>query len=136
MLCDLPKGRETISNKWAFKLKLKANGEVDKYKARLVARGFTQEKGFDFNETYSPTVKRPTLRVFMTIAVQFGLHVHQMDMKCAILNGQLEEEIFMQQPKGFEDGTSKVCKLQKSLYFINLCYESASQDASRINLFT
>lgn len=115
-LCELPKGRRAISNKWVFKLKLKANGEIDKYKARLVARGDTQVEGFDYNETYSPTARLTTFRVLMSIAVQFGLHVHQLDVKSAFLNGKLNEEIYMQQPKGFEDGTSKVCKLQKSLY--------------------
>lgn len=115
-LCNLPNGRKPISNKWIFKLKLKANDEIDKYKARLVARGFTQEKGFDFNETYSPTAKLVTFRVLMAISVHFGLHIHQMDVKCAFLNGKLNEEVYMLQPKGFEDGTSKVCKLEKSLY--------------------
>lgn len=115
-LCNLPKGRRTISCKWVFKLKHKANGEIDKYKARLVARGFTQEKGFDYNETYSPTAKLTTFRVLMAIANHFGYHVHQMDVKCAFLNGQLKEEIYMNQPEGFKDGTWQVCKLRRSLY--------------------
>lgn len=115
-LCKLPGNRRPISCKWVFKLKQKANGEVDKYKARLVARGFTQSKGFDYNETYSPTAKLTTFRVLLAIAVHHGYHIHQMDVKCAFLNGQLNEEIYMSQPDGFGDGTASVCKLNRSLY--------------------
>lgn len=115
-LCGLPKDRKTISCKWVFKLKYKANGNVDKYKARLVARGFTQMKGFDYNETYSPTAKLTTFRVLMAIAVHHGYYIHQMDVKCAFLNGFLNEEIYMNQPEEFNDGTRMVCKLNKSLY--------------------
>lgn len=115
-LCKLPRGRKTVSCKWVFKLKQKANGEVDKYKARLVARGFTQSKGFDYNETYSPTAKLTTFRVLLAIAVQHDYYIHQMDVKCAFLNGHLNEEIYMNQPEGFENDTDMVCKLNKSLY--------------------
>lgn len=115
-LCDLPNGRRPISCRWVFKLKYRANGDVDKYKARLVARGFSQEKGFDYNETYSPTAKLTTFRVLLAIANHFGHHVHQMDVKCAFLNGGLNEEIYMSQPEGFENGTAQVCKLNRSLY--------------------
>lgn len=115
-LCKLPGNRRAISCKWVFKLKQKANGEVDKYKARLVARGFTQSKGFDYNETYSPTAKLTTFRVILAIAVHHDYHIHQMDVKCAFLNGHLNEEIYMTQPEGFENGTNMVCKLNKSLY--------------------
>lgn len=115
-LCSLPAGRTPISCKWVFKLKYKSTGEIDKYKARLVARGFTQRKGFDYNETYSPTAKLTTFRVLLAVAVHFNYHVHQMDVKCAFLNGELNEEIYMNQPEGFHNGTSKVCKLNRSLY--------------------
>lgn len=116
VLTDLPPGRKTISCKWTFKLKFKADGTVDKHKARLVARGFTQEKGFDFEETYSPTAKYTTFRVLMSIANQFGYFVEQMDVKSAFLNGRLSEDIYMDQPTGFETEKPKVCKLIKSIY--------------------
>lgn len=116
ILCDLPPGRNPISCKWTFKLKRKANGDVDKYKARLVARGFTQEKGFDYSETYSPTAKLTTFRVLMATANHFGYYIGQMDVNSAFLNGELKEEIYMQQPEGFIKDKSKVCKLIKSLY--------------------
>lgn len=114
-LCDLPEGRKTISSKWVFKLKYKANGDVDKHKARLVARGFTQKLGFDYNETYSPVAKLTTLRILVSIGNHFGMHMEHMDVKNAFLNGQLNEEIYMQQPEGFVKG-NKVCKLNKALY--------------------
>lgn len=114
-LCDLPPGRKPISCKWTFKLKHKANGEVDKHKARLVARGFTQKKGFDYEETYSPTAKLTTFRTLMAIANHFGYHVEQMDVNSAFLNGNLSEEIYMTQPEGFVKDKTKVCKLIKSL---------------------
>lgn len=115
-LCKLPAGRKAISCKWVFKLKYKSNGDVDKYKARLVARGFAQEKGFDYNETYSPTAKLTTFRVLLSIANHFGYHMHQMDVKCAFLNGQLKEDIYMTQPDGCVKEETMVCKLNKSLY--------------------
>lgn len=115
ILCDLPKGRKTISSKWVFKLKRKANGEIDKYKARLVARGFTQKAGFDYTETYSPVAKLVTLRVIISVANHFDMHMEHMDVKNAFLNGDLKEEIYMQQPEGFEKG-NKVCKLVKAIY--------------------
>lgn len=116
VICPLPKGRKPISCKWVFKIKYSSTGEIDKYKARLVARGFTQEKGFDYNETYSPTAKLTTFRVLLAIALHFDYHIHQMDVKCAFLNGHLNEEIYMNQPEGFHDGSSMVCKLNRSLY--------------------
>lgn len=115
-LCNLPRDRRTISCKWVFRLKHRTNGEIDKYKARLVARGFTQKRGFDYNETYSPTAKLTTFRILLAIANHFGYHVHQMDVRCAFLNGQLDEEIYMSQPEGFGDGATRVCKLGRSLY--------------------
>lgn len=115
-LCDLPSDRKAITCKWVFKLKRKANGDVDKYKARLVARGFSQEKGFDYGETYSPTARITTFRVLLAIANHFDYHIHQMDVKCAFLNGDLKEDIYMVQPDGFAKDNTKVCKLRKSLY--------------------
>lgn len=104
----LPVGRKAISCKWVFKLKWKADGDIDKYKARLVARGFSQTQGFDYNETYAPVAKLTTLLILLSIAARKDLKVHQMD-------GDSTEEIFMKLPEGFKKGNI-VCKLNKSLY--------------------
>lgn len=113
-LVNLPKGRKVIDNKWVYKLK--GQGEKTRYKARLVVRGFTQEYGIDYLETFSPVVKHTSIRSILAISACENLNLTQFDVKTAFLNGDLSEEIYMQQPQGFENGTDKVCKLRKSLY--------------------
>lgn len=115
-LVEQPTGRKLIDNKWVFKVKRNSDGEVERYKARLVARGFSQRPGFDFSETYSPVAKMSTLRILLALANQEGWHVHQMDVTCAFLNGVLDEDIYMRQPAGFERGNGLVCKLNKAIY--------------------
>jgi hypothetical protein len=117
-LTPLPKGRKAIGCKWVFRVKRNADGSIEKYKARLCAKGYSQVKGLDFNETFAPVAKFSSLRILLSIAAVQDLEVHHMDVKCAFLNGDLEEEIYMQQPEGFiEEGKeSLVCKLQRSLY--------------------
>ncbi|KAK1684766.1 hypothetical protein QYE76_045614 [Lolium multiflorum] len=107
-----------VGCKWVFKKKLRPDGTIEKYKARLVAKGYTQKEGEDFFDTYSPVARLTTIRVLLSLAASHGLLVHQMDVKTAFLNGELEEEIYMEQPNGFVvDGQEgKVCKLLKSLY--------------------
>lgn len=111
----LPESRRPIDCKWIFKIKRNENGNIDRYKARLVARGFQQQSGFDYNETYAPVAKLTTLRIILAVANQHNLHVHQMDVKCAFLNGDLKEDIFMKLPAGFNK-EDKIVKLNKSLY--------------------
>ncbi len=115
-LVELPANRKVIDNRWVYKLKLKPTGQVDRYRARLVVRGFTQQFGTDYDETFSPVVKLPSVRMVLAIAVAEHMKMEQFDVKTAFLHGELKEEIFMRQPKGFEDGTGRVCKLKKSLY--------------------
>uniref|UniRef100_A0A1Y1K3D6 Reverse transcriptase Ty1/copia-type domain-containing protein n=1 Tax=Photinus pyralis TaxID=7054 RepID=A0A1Y1K3D6_PHOPY len=114
-LVERPSNRAVITCKWIFSRKRNAAGELETYKARLVARGFTQREGFDFNETYSPVAKITTVRLLLALAVERDLEIHQMDVKTAFLNGKLEEDIYMEQPDGFVQG-KLVCKLNKSLY--------------------
>ena len=97
--------------------KLRPDGTIEKYKARLVAKGYTQ-KGDDFFDTYSPVVQLATIRVLLSLAASYGFLVHQMNVKTAFVNGELEEEIYMDQPNGFvsKDQEEMVCKLLKSLY--------------------
>ena len=76
-------------------------GNIEIYKARLVAKGFTQNEGIDYNETFSPVSKKDSLRIIMTLVAHFDLDLQQMDMKTTFLNGNLEEEVYMKQPKDF-----------------------------------
>nr|PNR28833.1 hypothetical protein PHYPA_027525 [Physcomitrium patens] len=96
----LPPHRKAITCRWIFKIKLKNSGAVDRFKARLVARGFNQIQGLDYHETFSPVVRIQSIRLILALAVQLDLHVHQMDVKTAFLNGSLQEEIYMKIPEG------------------------------------
>ncbi|KAJ9567517.1 hypothetical protein OSB04_003483 [Centaurea solstitialis] len=118
ILVDLPSGHKTIGYKWIFKRKLRPDGMIEKYKARLVAKGYRQKEGQDFFDTYSPVTRITSIRTLMAIAAIHNLEIHQMDVKTAFLNGELDEEIYMQQPEGFvvKGQENKVCKLVKSLY--------------------
>jgi hypothetical protein len=102
-LTKLLEGRIAISNKWVFRIKRKANSEIDRYRARLVARGLSQTRGIDFQETFAPIAKLPSIRTMLALAVALDLEIHQMDVKSAFLNRELEEVIYMVQPEGYED---------------------------------
>ena len=117
-LVKLPKGRKALRNKWVYKLKKDGRGDLVKYKARLVVKGFGQKKGIDFDEIFSPIVKLSSIRIILGLATNQDLEIEQLDVKTAFLHGDLEEEIYMQQPEGFEDKRKEdlVCKLKKSLY--------------------
>lgn len=116
ILTKLPKGRSAITCKWIFKIKRAEDDHPPRYKARLVARGFSQKRGFDYEETYSPVARLDTLRVVLALANREGMTIHQMDVKTAFLNGTLSEEIYMQQPDGIGHEDGMVCRLKKSLY--------------------
>jgi hypothetical protein len=117
-LVELPTGRKPIDNKWVFKKKLNAEGKVVKYKARQVAKGYSQVEGIDFGEIFSPIAKLTSIRFLLSVAVTFDFEVEQMDVKTTFLHGDLEEEIYMKQPEGYAVKGKKelVCKLKKSLY--------------------
>lgn len=117
ILTRLPPGKNLIGNTWVFKLKKHADGSVARHKARLVAQGFSQEPGFDFTETFSPVVKPTTIRLILSIAVSSSWRITHLDVNNAFLHGDLEEEIYMRQPIGFEQGDpTLVCKLNKAIY--------------------
>lgn len=115
-LTELPPGRKAIRSKWVFKLKRDQQGNIARYKARLVAKGCSQVKGIDYDETFSPVVRYASLRFLFALAVKKGLRCHQMDAITAYLHGELDEDIFMQQPEGYQDGSSRVCKLNRGIY--------------------
>jgi hypothetical protein len=96
-LSELPFGCKPIGCKWVFKKKLRPDGIIDKYKVRLVAKGYTQEEGKDFFDTYSPIARKTTIRVLLPLAASYDILVHQMDVKETFLNGELDEEIYMDQ---------------------------------------
>lgn len=117
-LVELPKGRNAVGCKWVFKTKVNEDGSLNRFKARLVAQGFSQKHGLDYDQTFSPVVRPESVRTLLALATQKHLKLHQMDVTTAFLNGELHEEIYMKQPEGFvTEGREKlVCKLKRSLY--------------------
>ena len=103
-----------VENKWVFKLKYNSNGSLNKYKARLEAKGFHQTLGVDFSETYSPVIKPSTIRVVLALVVQEGWDIRQLDVNNAFINGHLQENVYMSQLEGFVDFAKPhfVCKLK------------------------
>ena len=120
-LVDLPPSCKPLSSKWVFKRKKKVDGSVDKYKARLVIKGYKQTEGLDYFDTYSSVTGINSIRMVLAIAALRNLEVHQMDVKIVFLNGELDEEIHMEQPEGFfaPGQERKVYKLFKLLYGFN-----------------
>lgn len=116
ILVEKPENQRVIDNKWVFKLKKNPDDTIERYKARLVCRGFNQEYGIDYIETFAPVVRFDSLRAILAVAAENKMHMLQFDVITAFLNGELEEDVFMQQPTGFDDNSGRVCKLQKSLY--------------------
>ena len=117
-LVELPSNRQAIKCKWVFRAKYDSEGNIERYKARVVAKGFEQKHGIDYDETYAPVVKYPSLRALLSYSVSENMLIHQMDVVTAFLNGKLDEEIYMVQPEGFIKPGSEnlVCKLNRSLY--------------------
>ncbi|KAG7533199.1 Ribonuclease H-like superfamily [Arabidopsis thaliana x Arabidopsis arenosa] len=115
---ELPKGKRAVTSKWVFTIKYKSNGDIERYKARLVARGFTQTYGVDYLDTFAPVAKLHTVRVVLSLATNLEWELWQMDVKNAFLQGELEEEVYMKPPPGLEDHNApgKVFKLKKAIY--------------------
>lgn len=118
IITDLPQGSKPIRSKWVFRRKYNTDGSTQAFKARLVAKGFTQREGVDYFDTYAPVARISSIRVLIALASIHNLIIHQMDVKTAFLNGDLNEELYMEQPEGFvlPRNEKKVCKLIKSLY--------------------
>ncbi|CAI7773853.1 unnamed protein product [Closterium sp. NIES-54] len=115
-LCELPPGKKAISSKLIFGHKYGPDGELTHYKSRLVANGFLKTKGKDFDEIFAPVGKGTTLRVMLGMAANRGWRIKQMDITTAFLNGIIQEELYMLQPEGLDDGSGRVCRLKKAIY--------------------
>jgi len=111
-----PKGCKVIGSKWVFWIKRGPDGSVQKYKACVVAQGFTQIEGLDYDETFTPVAKFPSFHTVLALATHLNLELHQMDVKAAYLNGKLKEEIFMEPPPGFDTPDDMVLCLIKAVY--------------------
>ena len=111
-----PPGAKILGCRWVFTVKLNPDRTINKFKARLVVQGFTQEEGIDFDEVYANTAGRATIRVFFALVAALDLHCHQMDVTTAFLYGDVDRPLFMKQPPGHDDGTGRVCRLKKALY--------------------
>lgn len=132
-LVPKPRDVQPISCKWVYKIKRKVDSAVDRYKARLVAHGFSQKYGLDYEETFSPVAKMTCVRVILSLAAAKGRKLWQLDVKNAFLYGDIDKEIYMDQPPGFQSSRfpDYVCLLKKALYGLKqaprACYRKISQ---------
>ena len=117
-LVPRPKDKNVIETKWVFRNKLNEDGQVVRNKARLVCKGYAQIEGLDFEGTFAPMAILESIRMFLSLAMHLKFKVYQMDVKSAFLNGNLEEEVYIEQPDGFLLGEDPnvVCRLKKALY--------------------
>ena len=117
-MVELPKGKDVIGVKWVYKTKSNAEGKIERHKARLFVKGYKQKHGIDYEETFAPVSRMETVRAVLSIAAQKKWKVYQMDVKSTFLNGVLMEEVYIEQPLGYENKGQehKVCKLKKALY--------------------
>jgi hypothetical protein len=96
-----PKEKSVVTSKWVYKIKHAADRSVDKYKARFVARGFSQKEGENYDKTFSPVARYTSIRAIISLVASMGWNLHQMDVKTTFLNGEIEEEVYIEQPQGF-----------------------------------
>jgi hypothetical protein len=119
-IVKLPPGKRAIGSRWFLKVKHNADGSLDRYKGRIVAKGYSQRPGFDFKETFAPTVRYSTIRTVLAITALEDLDLRSVDISHAYLNGILEEEIYMQQPEGFEvGGPNKLAESGTRLFILS-----------------
>ena len=119
-IVSFPIGKRPIGSKWVYKVKLKSDRSLERYKALLVSKGFTQQYGIDFEETFSPVVKMTTIRCIFAVATNNKWPIYQLDINNAFLHGDLSEEVYMRMPEGLPNPENKVCRLKKSLYGLKL----------------
>lgn len=114
-LVPLPQGKKHIDCKWFYKVKLKLDGTLERFKVRLVAKCYNQKGGIDYQETFSPVIKMATVRCILTLAASKGWEIFQLDVNNAFLLGDLIEEVYMKFPEGVPNPNQQVCLLKKSL---------------------
>jgi hypothetical protein len=114
-LVNRPVNAKVIQNCWVMRVKKSSDGNA-RFRARLVAKGYAQKPGIDYDETFSPVARYDTIRTLLAVAASEGMKIKQFDVKTAFLYGELEEEMYLEQPEGFEDGSGRVCRLKRSLY--------------------
>lgn len=102
-----PQERSVVESRWIYKIKHVANDSIEKFKARFVARGYAQKEGIDYEETFAPAAKYTSIRAVISLAVQMGWEIHQMNVKMAFLNGVIEKEVYIEQLEGFETHDQK-----------------------------
>lgn len=127
-------GMRVIPVKWIFSTKLGPSNQVERYKCRLVAKGFVQRPGLEYDEVFAPVTTRTTLRSLLAVAVSRKLILRQVDVKTAFLNGKLDDhlDLYMQQPEGFEVGENLVCKLQKAIYGLKQAPRAWHKELKRV----
>ena len=120
-LVQLHKGRKTIGCRWVFRVKENQDGKIEPFKVRLVSKGFSQKFGIDYEETFAPVAKLNSIKLILSPASKYCLDAHQMDVRTALLNGELDEDIYMAQPDRYIDEHHEhlVCKLQRSQHGLN-----------------
>ena len=121
-IVDLPTDQKAIGSGWVFQVKHNADGSIERFKARIITKGYSQCPGLDYNESFAPTFRPATLRIIMAMAAVEDLELCSVDITSAFTNGDLDEEIYMKQPEGFHiGGPNKVCRLRKSLWSQAIC---------------
>jgi hypothetical protein len=115
-LVDLPPDRVVVNNMWIYKVRSDTTGDVSRFKARFVAKDYSQRAGLDYTETFSPFIRMANLRLFLAIAAARDLEIFRLDIDTALLYAPIKEDVYIRQPLGFSDGTCKVCHLKRCLY--------------------
>ena len=115
-LVTLPSGQFLVGCKWIYKIKPRSNGSIKRYKTHLVAKGFTQEYGIDYEETFAPVARISSVRALLAVATASKWDLFKMDVKNVFLNGDLSEQVYMQPPLDLSIESNKVCHLRRALY--------------------
>ena len=122
----VPKGAKIVGYKWVYKTKHDSKGNIERFKARLMAKGFTQREGIDYNEIFSLVLYKNSFRIIMALVAHYNLELHQMDVKTTFLNRDLEKKVYTAQPKGFvvKEKERMGCRLKKSIYGLKQAFKT------------